>query len=434
MSGMAEPPLESFLDTLRRSRLFDPVELNRLAGRLPTDSARAFAEALIRTGELTRYQADKLLRGLWQGLVLGPYHILVPLGRGGMGTVVYLARDRRMTEALGDSVLLALKILPGRKAAADPKVLARFRREMELGRRVNHPNVVRSFANGEIDDVHFLALEYIPGKTVRQLVGEKGRLSIGETARIFADVADGLAHVHERGLVHRDVKPANVMVRPDGRAVLLDFGLAIAPGEPLPADPAIAGGRGYVVGTLDYLAPEQAKDAVGVGPAADLYGLGCSIYFALTGLLPFPASGAKQKIKRHRNEPPPTIANVPPGLAHLVKWLLAKEPTDRPGSAVRVRELLQQWSTAAPVAAPINVVAAADAAVLDAGLWDLAPGDDLPAPGPAGESDPFALLPTRSYKRTKRNTAPLVSTWLLLAVLLGLLVGLALLVATVRRS
>src|SRR5213078_1698969 len=124
MTVMDDPPLETFLGTLRRSRLFEPADLDRLTGRLRPESARQFADALVHSGDLTHYQADKLLRGRWQGLVLGPYSVLAPLGRGGMGTVVYLARDRRMTESLGDSVLLALKLLPNRKADKDPKVLA----------------------------------------------------------------------------------------------------------------------------------------------------------------------------------------------------------------------------------------------------------------------------------------------------------------------
>jgi eukaryotic-like serine/threonine-protein kinase len=436
MTGMADPPLESFVATLRRSRLFDPDELNQFTARLPSDTARVFADALIRTGELTRYQADKLLRGRWQGLVLGPYHILVPLGRGGMGTVVYLARDRRMTEALGDSVLLALKILPARKAAEDPKVLARFRREMELGKRLNHPNVVRSFANGDLDEVHFLALEYVPGKTVRQLVMEKGPLPFGEAARIFADVADGLAHVHERGLIHRDLKPANIMVRPDGRAVLLDLGLALAPGEPLPADPAIAGGRGYIVGTLDYLAPEQSRDAIAVGPPADLYGLGCSLFFALTGTLPFPADGAKQKMRRHRDDPPPGVANVPSGLAHLVKWLMAKSPDDRPGSAVRVRDMLRAWAAPPNAPAPLNVVAAADAVALDASLWDATPGDEIPLAELVADGNPFAVPDDVNTARDRARTFAargLMPTWLLLALLGGGLVGLMVLAVVLRR-
>lgn len=433
MSGMADPPLDTFLATLRRSRLFDPAELDRLVNGLGAPTARAFADALIRTNELTHYQADKLLRGRWQGLVLGPYQILVPLGRGGMGTVVYLARDRRMTEALGDTVMLALKVLPDRRAQADPKVLARFRREMELGRRLNHPNVVRSYAAGDLDAVHFLALEYVPGKTLRQLVAEKGPLPFGDAARVFADLADGLAHVHEKGLIHRDVKPANVMVRPDGRAVLLDLGLAYEPGELLPRDPAIAGGRGYIVGTLDFLAPEQAKDAVALTPAADLYGLGCSLYFALTGALPFPAKTAKEKVQRHRHDPPPTVEGVPPGLAHLVKWLMSKAPAERPATAVRVREMLREWATAAAVPRPVNVVAEADAAATDASLWEMTL-DDIPMALPVSDVVPLELPEAEELEESPPPDVPArpIPTWLMLAAFAVVVAGLGVLAVVLR--
>ena len=437
MTGMGDdPPLENFLTTLRRSRLLDAGDLDRSLGRLRPASARAFAEALIRSDDLTHYQADKLLRGRWQGLVLGPYSVLAPLGRGGMGTVVYLARDRRVAESLGDSVLLALKLLPDRKAVEDPKVLARFRREMEVGRRVEHPNVVRAFAAGDLDDVHYIALEFVPGKTLREVVIANGPLSVGDAARVFADVAAGLTHVHERGLVHRDVKPGNVMVRPDGRAVILDLGLAFAPGEPLPADPAIAGGKGYIVGTMDYLAPEQARHATAVGPAADLYGLGCTLYFALTGKPPFPAPDIKQKVRRHRLDPVPVAPGVPAEFAALVASLMAKTPTERPASAADVRDLLLPWATAAAPLSTVDAVAAADAPGLDAGLWEATPGEELPfAEEFAHEPNPFARLEDTDSAVLELPREPASgnrTAWLLVALLLGLM-GLVLLVGVVRR-
>ena len=437
MTGMGDdPPLDSFLATLRRSRLLDAGDLDRSVGRVRPASARAFADALVRAADLTYYQADKLLRGRWQGLVLGPYSVLAPLGRGGMGTVVYLARDRRLTESLGDSVLLALKLLPDRKAVEDPKVLARFRREMELGRRVDHPNVVRTFAAGDLDDVHYLALEFVPGRTLRQVVGENGPLSVGDAARIFADVAAGLEHVHERGLVHRDVKPANVMVRPDGRAVVLDLGLAFAPGEPLPADPAIAGGKGYVVGTMDYLAPEQARHATEVGPAADLYGLGCTLYYALTGAQPFPAPEIKQKVRRHRLDPVPVVPGVPPAFAALVASLMAKTPAERPASAAHVRDMLLPWATAAKPRGSIDAVAAADAPGLDAGLWEATPGEELPlAAEYVAGPNAFARLDDTDSSVEEPEREPATGTragWLLVALLLGLM-GFVLFVGLVRR-
>jgi serine/threonine protein kinase len=374
--------LDAFLDALRRSRLLDADELARAAARARPASARELADSLVRAGELTHYQADKLLRGRTQGLVVGPYRILAPLGRGGMGTLVYLARDRRVSESLGDSVLVALKVLPHWKAEAEPRAFARFRREMELGRRAAHPNVARTFGSGEAEGVHYLALEFVPGRTVRQLVARGGPLPVGEAARIFADVAAGLAHLHARGLVHRDVKPANVMARPDGAAVLLDLGLAYAPGEVLPEDPAVVGGRGYVVGTMDYLAPEQARDAVAVGPAADLYGLGCALYFALTGSAPYPAEGAREKVRRHRRDPVPLVAGAPPEFARFVRQLMAKSPAERPPSAGAARSELARWATppGRPAAAPVPA-------------WELV--EELPgADGGSGESDenPFTRL------------------------------------------
>jgi serine/threonine protein kinase len=434
MSGMPpDPPLDAFLSTVRRSRLFDPAELDRLAAKARSGSARAFADALVGGHELTHYQADKLLHGRWNGLVVGPYSILAPLGRGGMGTAVYLARDRRMTEALGDTVLLALKLLPGRKAAADPKVLARFQREMDLGRRANHPNVVRTFAAGAIDDVHYLALEFVPGKTLRQVISGTGPLAVGDAARVFADVAAGLEHLHGRGLVHRDVKPSNVMVRPDGRAVLLDLGLALAPGEPLPADPTITGGRGYIVGTTDYMAPEQARDATAVGPAADLYGLGCTLFCALAGAPPFPAEDTQQKVRRHRTEPPPPVPAVPPEFARLVRELLAKAPADRPPSAARVRDRLLPWATAARPPASVDVVATADAPGLDDGLWDATPGEELPPGSTAPESDSGARLAADECVTEIPERADGTRVGLLLAGLLVVAMGLVLLVAVLRR-
>lgn len=410
--------LDAFLDALRRSRLLDADALARLAAPPRAGSARELADALIRAGELTHYQAHKLLRGRSQGLVVGPYRILAPLGRGGMGTLVYLARDGRV-EA-GDAAMAALKVLPHWKAEAEPRALARFRREMDLGRRADHPSVVRARDSGDAEGVHYLALEYVPGQTVRQMVARGGPLPVGEAARAFADVAAGLAHLHARGLVHRDVKPGNVMVRPDGRAVLLDLGLAHAPGEALPADPAVVGGRGYVVGTMDYLAPEQARDAVAVGPAADLYGLGCSLYFALTGSAPFPAEGAREKIRRHRRDPVPPVAGAPPEFARFVQRLMAKSPEERPASAEEVRAELSRW--AAPAGEGRRAASPA---------WELV--EELPPDAAEPESNPFTRLDDSGSRGSSSAPAGAPAlAWVIGRVVLVASV-LALLLALVRQ-
>jgi eukaryotic-like serine/threonine-protein kinase len=415
---MADVMLEKFLERAVKSRVLDQGQLDRaLTARAraggpkatspPPPTARELAELLVHSGDLTHFQAAKLLQGRWHGLAIGPYRILAPLGRGGMGTV-YLARDSRLAEELGDDVLLALKVLPPRVAREQERMLMRFRREIDLGKRTNHPNVTRTLAGGETDGLNFIAMEYVPGRTLQRIVGLGGRLAVGDAARIFVDVAAGLAHLHERGLVHRDLKPANVMVTPTGGAKILDLGLALAPGEPLPDDPRVFGGKGYILGTMDYIAPEQARDATNVGPHSDLYSLGCALYFALSGTPPFPGGTSRDKIRRQRTIDPAPLTDmnpaVPRKLAALVARLMAKDPADRPVNAGVARELLLPFAPP-PVATPSlsvrDKVGAVDTPEAYPELWtdDTSEGEAGPdeaakppplPPRPPTGADPYA--------------------------------------------
>ncbi|MBX9626287.1 MAG: serine/threonine protein kinase [Gemmataceae bacterium] len=346
--GGPAPPADpaAFRSAVVKSRLLTRSQLDATLAGLPFAggrSARAVADHLVAAGHLTEYQADKLLAGQHHGLVVGPYQVLAPLGRGGMATV-YLARPHDANPDPG--TLVALKVLPPQRASEE-RELARFRREMDLGRGLEHPQIARTLDSGEAGGVHYIAMEYVPGRTLRQVVAADGPVPVPAAARVFADVAVGLSHLHGRGLIHRDLKPSNVMVLPDGRAKLLDLGLALRVDEDLPDDPAVVGGRGYILGTMDYIAPEQAVDATDVGPRADLYALGCSLYFALTGLPPFPGGSSKQKLRWHRTEDPPPVDQLNPAIpgefARLVDRLMAKRPADRPNSAGVVRELLRPW-------------------------------------------------------------------------------------------
>jgi serine/threonine protein kinase len=389
----AEPTAEEFARTAVRSGLLTAADLAALPETART-SGRAAADHLVGLDKLTHFQAEKLLRGRWQGFFLGPYVILAPVGRGGMGAV-YLARRRD-----GTGGLLALKILSPQRARTEHRTLARFRREMDLGRQLEHPNVTRVIDAGEADGAYYIAMEYVPGLTLRQLVEGGGPLSVPDAARVFADVAAGLAHAHARGLIHRDLKPANIMVTPEGRAKLLDLGLAIMVGEELPDDPAILGTRGYVLGTMDYIAPEQTTDPTAVGPAADLYALGCSLYFTLAGLPPFPGGTPKQKIRWQRAEEPPPLAQfnpaVPDELLALVRSLMAKKPEDRPASADALHEALARWAgdtLSRPTGEPgthstHETVAAVDAPGSDPELWDAEP---VPVPEPAAPAGRFLI-------------------------------------------
>jgi len=341
------PTIEAFLETVARSGLLDREQaLSVLETIAPAqrDDSRALADQLVRSGKLSRFQARKLLLGVSRGLIFGPYQILSLIGRGGMGKV-FLARDSRNGE------LRALKVLPPSKARSKDRLLARFQREMELSQIVSHPHLCRTFEAGKMHGVYYLAMEFIPGRTLSRLINAEGPLPVSRAARLMAEVASGLDHAHQQGLIHRDLKPGNIMITPHEHAKVLDLGLALMEGESAD-DPSITGGQGYVVGTMDYIAPEQTYDATAVDGRADIYSLGCTLYFALTGRPPFPGGTSVEKIYRHRKEEPEPIRKlrpeVPVGFALLLEQMMAKEANHRLTSASEAEAKLWLWADGSP--------------------------------------------------------------------------------------
>jgi serine/threonine protein kinase len=341
--GLASPTVEVFLKTVLRSGLLDRDSLQTHLRSMPRegrDDAEAVAEHLIKVGQLTRFQVAKLLRGTALGLVLGPFHVLAPIAKGGMGTV-YLARDTRST------LLVALKILPPRRAREEERLLARFRREMEMCQRVSHPHLAWTYEVGVYKGVYYIAMEYIPGRSLSRLVQEDGPVPVPRLARLFAEVTLALDHAHNQGLIHRDLKPSNIIITPNDHAKVLDLGLALMEGEAA-GEREVVGGQGYVVGTMDYIAPEQTDDPSKVDARCDLYALGCTMYLALTGRPPFPGGTSRDKILRHRSEEPAPITAlnpaVPPEFAALVHRMMAKDPQQRPLSAAAIRHELLAWA------------------------------------------------------------------------------------------
>jgi serine/threonine protein kinase len=340
--------VDDFLKTVLRSGLLDRDQLEAALRTVPAeqrDDPEAVAKCLVYAGQLSSFQARKLLEGTARGLLLGPYQVLAPIGRGGMSTV-YLARDDR------DQQLLALKVLPPGKARDKGRLLARFRREMELCQLVAHPHLARTYEVGVCNGVYYIAMEFIPGQSLHRLVGRQGPLEVPRAARLFIEVAAALDHAHDRGLIHRDLKPSNIMVTPNDHAKVLDLGLALLEGEE-PTDREIIGGRGYVVGTMDYIAPEQTEDATRVGPRSDLYALGCTLYFALTGQPPYPGGTPQEKIQRHRNDQPVPVPQlnpgVPPGFIGVLRRLMARNPEQRFESAAELQKELLAWASQEPV-------------------------------------------------------------------------------------
>ncbi len=296
----------------------------------------ATAAVLVEQGKLTAFQAREILAGRTR-FRLGQYTVIDEIGRGGMGQV-FKAEHALMGRHV------AVKVLP--RAKATPESEAAFRREMRILGRLDHENLVRAFDAGYDAMVYYLVTELVPGIDLRRQIRTYGPLDEMAAASVFSQVARALSFAHVQGLVHRDVKPGNILVMDDGRAKLLDLGLA---GSTLEAE-ALQLGR--VVGTMDYIAPEQIRTPDNVGPTADIYALGCSMYYALTGTVPFPGGSRKDKMRRHLAELPTPLHQLAPHLprpfCHLVEAMMAKSVADRIGSAEEVIQRLSRWTPDRP--------------------------------------------------------------------------------------
>jgi eukaryotic-like serine/threonine-protein kinase len=333
--------LDQFFVGLSQSGLLSAAEVTELRehsqANAASDTVDRLIDRLIGAGKLTPYQAEVLVRGQRGGLVLGNYVILSKLGAGGMGTV-YQARHRRMNR------LVALKVLP--QALSDvPEAIARFQREVEAAARLQHPNIAAAYDADEAAGVHFLVMEFVDGPNLAAYVKQRGALALGLALRLMAQAARGLAAAHAQGIVHRDIKPSNLMVNRQGVVKVLDLGLAQLRGhEPMAELSSDMTDTGRVMGTVDYMAPEQARDAKTVDLRADIYSLGCTLYFLLTGRNPAGGKSAAEKLLWHQTHDLPPLSSVCPRstarLDVLVKRMLAKSPDDRPASMHEVAEEL----------------------------------------------------------------------------------------------
>lgn len=307
--------------------------LVKTSGDLATQiTDKRLAGQLVRMGVLTTYQADQLLAGRTK-LTLGPYIITDWIGQGGMGQVF-----KAVHNMLGRTS--AVKVLPLHKTT--PEAIESFRREIRAQAKLDHPNLVRAFDAGEDGNVHYLVVEYVPGTDLRRLVRSKGKLTVQQAANIIKQSAEGLAHAHERNLIHRDIKPGNILVTPDGIGKLSDLGLAFYLNDA--NDPR----AGKIVGTADYLSPEQIRTPNNITNNSDIYSLGCTLYYAVTGKVPFPGGNAHSKARRHLEETPwhPRRFNeeVSDDFVDLIGDMMEKSPSERIQSALEVAERLAPWA------------------------------------------------------------------------------------------
>lgn len=279
---------------------------------------------------ITAWQAEKLLQGRYRGFILGNYRLLDQLGRGGM-SVVYVGEHRRMQRKV------AIKVLP-KSRVRQKAYLERFLAEARAAAALSHPNIVRAYDFDSAGDTHFLVMECLEGNTLSQLVASAHPLPISDVVSYISQAAKGLQHAHAEGLVHRDVKPANLMITSDGQLKVLDMGLARLAHTADETSP-IDSGAG-VMGTADYLAPEQARNSDDVDQRADVYALGGTLYFALAGQPPFPGGTIADKIVSHQREEPEPLVNFrgdcPQALARLCRGMMAKDPDQRLSSMDQV--------------------------------------------------------------------------------------------------
>jgi serine/threonine protein kinase len=338
--------LVSKSDLLPAPRLKEYVD-RKLANRTLPDTAVKMAVALIQDGMLTRYQAEQLCAGRWRNFIIGgKYKLLERIGKGGMA-MVFLCEHQVMKR------LVALKILPTAHCQ-DKELLGRFHREARALSSLRHPNIVGAYDADRADQVHFLVMEYVDGGDLDQIVQKVGPLGWERSTEYIRQAAHGLQHAHECGLVHRDIKPGNLLLDRSGTIKLLDLGLARIFHET--TDDLTTGRDAQtLLGTVDYLAPEQALNSHDVDIRADIYSLGATFYFILTGKGLFEDGSVAEKLSWHLHRPPVPISqarpDVPGGLVKVIERMLAKKPEDRYQNPDEVVEALEPW-TRSPVAAP----------------------------------------------------------------------------------
>ncbi len=347
-------PLQNFVLDLTFIGLITPEELKQFLGAASEgrslQDAEALAQSLIRQNRLTKFQAEALIKGRPGDLLIENYLVLERLGSGGMGTV-YKAEHRRLKR------IVALKVLD-RSALLTPRDVQRFHREVEAVAKLSHPNIVAALDAGEESGTHFLVMEYVKGLDLSQTVKAEGPLALSRALNYIVQAAQGLEAAHSSGIIHRDIKPANLLLDEAGTVKLLDLGLArFEGGRDDPDGDANTGltQTGMIMGTADYMSPEQALDTHGADLRADIYSLGCTLHFLLLGRVVYGGNTVMKKIFAHREQPIPSLRAVrpdlPAALDAVFEKMVAKTPEARHQSMAEVIRALESIQRQLPASA-----------------------------------------------------------------------------------
>ena len=338
---------ESFLAGIKQCGLFEPDMIDTLVETLREEgvdigSSAALADAMMSKSVITPWQSENLLQGKFKGFILGRYKLQNLLGQDEMSSV-YLAEHTRMKR------LCAIKVLPANKVC-DTSFLRRFDREAQAVASLDHPNIVRVYdVDTETEDgveIHYLVMEYIAGQDIEKRLESKQQFAVVEAVDYIRQAAEGLSHAHENGLVHGDIKPGNLLVDAKGVVKLLDLGLARFFRDTVSESLTIKHDE-KVLGPADDLAPEQAVDGHAVDERADIYSLGCTLYFALTGHPPFTDGTLVQRLLAHQTKAPPSVsrerADVPESLTAIIHKMMQKRKEDRYQLAADAAAALSKW-------------------------------------------------------------------------------------------
>jgi eukaryotic-like serine/threonine-protein kinase len=347
------PTLEDslFVESLRRSDLLPDERMAEILRRAnPAVAPETFAQALVERNFITPFQADELLRGNHRRLKVAGFIIQEPLGWGGMGTVF-----RAVKHATGQVV--ALKVLSDRYRQ-DAAMRARFRLEAKAGQQFKHPNLIATYDSGTTEEVFgetdFVSLELFEGINLQELVTIAGKLPYGAACDMITQAARGIQEIHALGMVHRDIKPDNILIDRDGQVKVVDFGLTLANQVSFDEEFSLSMIFGQeCLGTLDYMAPEQAVDSLHVDARADIYSLGCTLFAILAARRPYTEKTAATILDAHKTHPVPVLAQlvpgIPKGLSDLVVRMMAKSATERPVTMLAVVQALATYAKRKPI-------------------------------------------------------------------------------------
>lgn len=358
---MPAPTLEEFCERLISSGLLSAAELEndlpQAESEPKSDSAESLARFLVNSGKLTAWQAKQVYRGQTKSLVLGNYVLLDKLGQGGMG-MVFKAEHQVMKR------IVALKTLSP-EIVKSPNLVARFRREVQVAARLDHPNIVTAFDAAQDGATHYLVMQYVAGEDLSARVRRKGVLPLSAALDVLAQAAAGLGYAHEQGVIHRDIKPSNLLVDENGAVRVLDMGLARL--EAIEATSSELTGTGTVMGTIDYMSPEQAENTRQADARSDIYSLGCTFFYLLVGRAPFQGETVVQRILAHRDAEIPSLKDLSKEVGthvdQLFRKMVAKQPAERFQSMSEVQAALKQIETQS--SAVKGIVTSSDASLQD---------------------------------------------------------------------